>query len=175
MKDNKMVKYPLILGLVALVSGLLLALVYNITAPIIEDNTNKRENAAILEIFGEDAKIENISESLNTDDNDKGVNNAYIVKSNAKSYYVYKISVKDGVGSDDSSAVVALEDGKIYTLKFITVGDDYAKTYDSKKYIDGIVSKDSLTNSDVVADATYTGEYLIEAINAAIAHQGRVK
>lgn len=175
MKDNKMIKYPLILGLIALVSGLLLALVYNITAPIIEDNTNKRENAAILEIFGEDAEIENISNKLNSEDNKKGLNNAYIVKSNNKSYYVYKITVKDGVGNDDSSAVVALDSGKIHTLKFITIGDDYAKTYDSKSYIDRIAGKDSLTDNDVVGDATYTGEYLIEAITAAIDHQGRVK
>ena len=36
MKNNKMVKYPLILGLVALVAGLLLAVVYNVTKPVID-------------------------------------------------------------------------------------------------------------------------------------------
>ena len=175
MKENKMFRYPLILGAVALVAGLLLALVYNITAPIIEKNTNKRENAAIIEIFGEDAKIENISKNLNSDDTKKGLNNAYVVESNGKEYYVYKITIKDGVGSDNSSAIVSLYNGTIHTLKFISVGDDYAKTYNNSSYIEGIKNKDSLADSDVVSGATETGVYVVESINAAIAHYGRVK
>ena len=175
MKDNKMIKYPLILGVIALISGLLLSLVYNVTAPIIEKNAYNRETAAIIEIFGEDAEIKNVSDTLTQDDTDSGLNNVYTVNSNSKLYHVYKITVKDGVGSDDSSALVALINGEVHTLKFISVGDDYAKTYDSKSYIDSIVGKDSLDNSDTIGGATYTGEYLIIALNAAIAHQGRVK
>ena len=175
MKDNKMIKYPLILGIIALIAGLLLALVYNVTAPIIETNKNKRENATIIEVFGENAQIENISENLNDDDKEKGIDNAYIVESSGKKYYVYDITIKDGVGSDNSSALLALDNGKIYTLKFITIGDDYAKTYDSKSYIDSIVNEDSLASSDVIGGATLTGEYVVESINAASAHYGRVK
>lgn len=175
MKDNKMIKYPLILGIVALIAGLLLALVYNVTAPIIEKNANKRENAAIIEIFGEDAKIENISNGLKNEETQKGLNNVYIVESSGKKYYVYKITIKDGVGSDNSSAIVSLNNGNIHTLKFISVGDDYARTYDSKGYVNGIVGKGKLESSDVVSGATATGEYVIESINAAIAHYGRVK
>ena len=175
MKDNKMVKYPLILGTVALIAGLLLALVYNVTAPIIEKNANKRENAAIIEIFGEDAKIENITKDINKDEIEKGLNNAYIVKSGGKEYYVYKITIKDGVGSDNSSAIVSLNNGAIHTLKFISVGDDYARTYDSKGYVNSIAGKDKLETSDVVGGCTATGVNVVESINAAIAHYGRVK
>ena len=57
MKNNKMVKYPLILGLVALVAGLLLAVVYNVTKPVIDRNTMKRENAAIVEMLGSNGSI----------------------------------------------------------------------------------------------------------------------
>ena len=175
MKENKMFRYPLILGAVALIAGLLLALVYNITAPIIEKNTNKRENAAIVEIFGENAKIENISDTIEDKDSNKGVNNAYIVKSSGKTYYVYKITIKDGVGSDNSSAILALSNGKIYTMKLTSVGDDYAKKYNSDSYINGVKNKAGLSDSDTITGSTLTGNYLVESVNAAIAHYGRVK
>lgn len=175
MKENKMLKYPLVLGLVALVAGLLLALVYNITAPIIEKNSNIRENAAIVEIFGENAKIENISDTVEDNDLSKGVNNAYIVKSGGTTYYVYKITIKDGVGSDNSSAILALSNGKIYTLKLTDIGDDYAKKYSASSYLNDIKNKGGLADSDVVSGATATGDYVVESINAAIAHYGRVK
>ena len=41
--------------------------------------------------------------------------------------------------------------------------------------IEGIKNKDSLADSDVVSGATETGVYVVESINAAIAHYGRVK
>ena len=172
---NKMVKYPLILGVVALVAGLLLALVHNITAPVIEKNAIKRENAAILEIFGEDIELENISEDISDEEKSKGVNNAYIVESEGKEYYVYKITIKDGVHSDDSAAIVALQNGKIHTLKFTSVGDEYAKVYDTKSFVGSIVNKGSLSSSDVISGCTATGSNLVESVNAAIAHYGRVK
>lgn len=175
MKDNKMIKYPLILGTIALIAGLLLALVYNVTAPIIERNAIKRENAIILEMFGEEADIESVSDSLEDTDKNKGINDAYIVKSGSKEYYVYKITIKDGVGTDDSSAIVALKDGKIYTLKFTSTGDSYAEGYNSSSYASKIENKGGLTSSDVVSGATATGMYVVESINAAIAHYGRVK
>lgn len=175
MKENKLFRYPLILGIIAVVAGLLLAIVYNVTSPIIEKNANKRENAVILEVFGEDAEIENISTSLNSEELDSGVNNVYEVVSEGKTYYVYKVTIKDGVGSDDSSAIVALQNGKIYTLKFTSTGDSYANLYNSNNYINGIKGKSELTSSDLVTGASATGEYVVEAINAAIAHYGRVK
>ena len=48
---NKLIKYPLILGIVALVSGLLLALVHNITKPIIDENN--QGSAAVYEVVDE--------------------------------------------------------------------------------------------------------------------------
>ena len=50
MKENKLIRYPLILGIIAVIAGLLLAVVYNVTSPIIEKNANKRENDVILEV-----------------------------------------------------------------------------------------------------------------------------
>ena len=175
MKENKIVRYPLILGLVALIAGLLLAFVYNITAPIIEENDTKRENKVILDMFGENAKIEDISDTLSNDDKSKGVDDVYIVKSENKEYYVYKITIQDGVHDDDSSAIVALKGGKIYTLKFTKVGDNYAEAYNTTDYINGIINKGGLTNSDIVSGNTATGVNVIGSINAAIAHYGRVK
>ena len=72
MKNNKMVKYPLILGLVALVAGLLLAVVYNVTKPVIDRNTMKRENAAIVEMLGSNITIYDKSSLISKEENNKG-------------------------------------------------------------------------------------------------------
>ena len=48
---NKLIKYPLILGTVALVAGLLLSLVYNVTKPVIDKNNE--EKAAVYEVIDE--------------------------------------------------------------------------------------------------------------------------
>ena len=172
---NRMVKYPLILGTIALIAGLLLALIYNITAPVIEKNKNKRENAVVVEMFGDSVKIEDNSSSLNDIDKSAGITAALKVNSNG-TYYVYKITFNDSFDGDQSSFVVALDSsGKVYKLKFTAVGDSYANKYSTSGYETSVVGKESLTSNDVVNGATKTGNSVVEAINAAIAHQGRVK
>lgn len=175
MKENRMFRYPFILGVVALIAGLLLALVYNITKPIIEDNAIKRENQAIINIFGKNAKIESITNTIESTDSSKGVKKAFIVQSSGKIYYVYNLYIEDGFHDTDSSAILVLENGKINTLKFTTIGDDYAGDYATDDYMDSIRNKDNLADVDVVTDSTLTGVNVIESINAAIAHYGRVK
>ena len=170
---NKMIKYPVILGTIALIAGLLLALVYNVTAPVIEKNRNKRENAVVLEMFGDSAKIIDNSESLTKEDKDAGITSALKVNS---SYYVYKITFADSFDGDESSLVVALDStGKIYKLKFTETGDSYASSYNTSSYESSVKGKNNLTSSDTVSGATKTGNSVVKAINAAIAHKGRVK
>jgi len=175
MKNNKMIKYPLILGTIALIAGLLLALVYNVTAPVIEKNKNKRENAIVLEMFGESAKISDISDSLTDEEKEKGIYAVLKVVSGG-TYYVYKVNVADAFDGDESSFVVAISSsGAISKLKFTSTGDSYASKYASDSYVNSIKGKNGLsTSSDAVSGATKTGKPIIESINAAIAHQGGV-
>lgn len=176
MKDNKMIKYPLILGSIALVAGLLLALVYNVTAPIIEKNKNKRENATVVEMFGENAKITDISDGLKEEDKERGITSVLKVESKGSNYYVYKITIEDSFDGDESSYVVAVDDsGKIAKLRFTSTGDNYASKYASDGFVSSIIGKSELSDSDVVSGATKTGESIIEAINAALNHEGRSK
>lgn len=172
---NKMVKYPLILGLIAFIAGLLLALVYNVTAPVIEKNKNKRENAIVLEMFGENAKITNISDTLNDEEKNKGIYAVLKVQSSGI-YYVYKITTADAFDGDQSTYVVAIDsNGKIHKIEFTATGDSYASGYASDDYESSIKGKTSLSDSDVVSGATKTGKPIIAAINAAISHKGRVR
>lgn len=176
MRDTRMIKYPLILGTIALVAGLLLALVYNITAPVIEKNKNKRENAVVVEMFGENAKITDISDSLESKDRDSGITSVLKVDSKGSKYYVYKITIKDSFDGDESSFVVAIDSlGKISKLKFTSTGDSYASKYASDSYITNIVGKNELSGSDVVSGATKTGDSIVSSINAALNHEGRSK
>ena len=48
---NKLIKYPLVLGTVALIAGLLLALVHNVTKPVIEKNNE--EKAGVYDVVSE--------------------------------------------------------------------------------------------------------------------------
>lgn len=175
MKDNKMLKYPLILGTIALVAGLILALVYNVTSPIIEKNKNKRENAVVVEMFGDDVKIEDISLTLEDDEKDIGITSVVKARDEGKLYYVYKVTFKDAFDGDESSYVLAIDNnGKIFKFKFTSTGDSYAGNYNSTSYINGLIGKNTLTENDTISGATKTGSSIIESINAAIAHKGRV-
>lgn len=175
MKDNKMVKYPVILGIIALVAGLLLALVYNVTAPIIEENRIKRENAVVIEMFGDNVSISDISDTLNDEEKNIGIYSVLKVTSKSKNYYVYKVTIKDSFDGDESSYIVAIDNSsKVYKLKFSSVGDSYASKYSTDSYASKVEGKGSLTNSDTVSGATATGRSIVESINATIAHKGRV-
>ena len=173
---NKMIKYPVILGVIALVAGLLLALVYNITNPIIEENKIKRENAIVIEMFDDDIGIEDISDTLNDEEKSFGIYSSLKVTSKGKKYYVYKVSIKDSFDGDESSYVIAIDSSsKIYKLKFTSVGDSYASKYNNDSYVNKIEGKGKLTvNSDTVSGATATGKTITQSINATIDHKGRV-
>ncbi len=173
--DKRLIKYPLILGLVALVAGLLLALVYNVTAPVIEKNKNKRENAIVLEMYGDDAKIEDISDTLKEEETSKGIYAVLKVTSDGNDYYVYKINVKDAFDGDESSFAVGISDGKISKLKFVSTGDSYAGMYSTGDFSSAITGKSEVSDSDVVTGATKTGEPIIESIQASLGHYGRNK
>lgn len=174
---NKMIKYPLILGTIALVAGLLLALVYNITAPVVEENKVKRENAIVIEIFGDDAKIEDVSSTLTNIETSEGIYSVLEVTDSGKKYYVYKVTFADAYDGDKSSYVLTLTNaGKIYDLTFTAAGDSYASGYASDDYSDGVKGKGSLNvNIDKVGGATATGKSFVASVNAAIAHQGGIK
>ena len=140
MKDNKMIKYPFILGLIALVAGLLLALVYNITNPVIEKNKIKRENQIIIEMFNENVTVTDVSDTLNDSEKSKGLYSVLKVKDGNKTYYVYKVTFADYYDGDESSYVVAINNNsKIHKLKFTAVGDSpYASNYADNGYINKI-------------------------------------
>ena len=175
MKNNKFIKYPLILGGIALVAGLLLAFVYNFTLPIIEKNANKREIAVVIEMFGENAKITYMTNTLNDSTKSKGIYSVLKVVSGG-TYYVYKISVNDSFDGDESSFVVAIDNsGKIFKMEFSQTGDSYASKYASDSYLSSIKGKTNLSDSDVVSGATKTGEPIIDAVNAAIMHKGGIR
>ena len=175
--EKKMIKYPLILGTIALVAGLLLAFVYNVTAPIIEENKVKRENEIIIKMFGEDAKIEDVSSTLTNTEKKEGIYSVLKVTDNGKKYYVYKVTFADSYDGDESSYVLTLTNtGKIYDLTFTSYGDSYASGYASEDYSEDVKGKGLLNiNVDKVAGATATGKSFVSSANAAIEHQGGIK
>lgn len=170
---NKMVRYPLVLGLVALVATLLLATVYQITSPIIEENRVRRENAVIIEMFGEDASIKDLNETLTDTEKNEGIYSVVEVKDEGKYYYVYKISFNDLYDGDEFSYILTLNNqGRIHDID-VLVSDTWASGFAKDAFVNKIKNKQSLTEADVKGfGATATGKSIASSVNAAIAHKG---
>ena len=170
--QNRIAKYPFILGLVALVAGLLLALVYNVTLPIIEKNREEREIATVKQLFSEDVLLKDVSETLGEEEKEAGLTGVIKAIEYGKKYYVYKITFADAFDGDESSCAVVLdEDNRISKFKFVDSADDWSDRYAEKNYIDGLIGETRLGDNDIVSGASKTGESFVRAVNFAISHQ----
>lgn len=171
---KKIVKFPLVLGIVALCSGLLLAGTYNLTEKTIKENKIERQTAALKGLF---EKIDD-SESLELSENDKekGITNAVKVVSNNNTYYAYQITIEDLQGAEETSFVLVLNNvGAIEMIEFVSLGDTYAEKYNTDKFESNIKGITLIGEDMIVTGATNTGIPLFESINQAFDNYGRVK
>lgn len=160
---NKYVKYPLVLGLVALVSGSLLAGTYELTKDKIEQGKIDRQTSAINDLF---TKIDNKElVEVPTDFATKGINTIVKVTSSGQIYNCYTITMKDSVGGDEFSLIIALDkNAKVYGVKIIS-GDSYLSKYNSSEYFATVVKNNKF---DAISGATLTGGDLNEALKLAV-------
>ena len=153
---NKYIKFPLVLGSVALASGTLLATTYQLTKDAIAQGIIDRQTSAINDLF-ETIDSKELLE-IPTDFASKGVNSIVKVKSEGKDYYCYTIEFKDSVGGDKGSVIVALtSDAKVYGVKFVSTGDAYMAKYNDETYLASVVTNDGF---DAISGASLTGNDL---------------
>lgn len=160
---NKYIKYPLVLGLVALISGSLLAGTYHLTKDKIAQAKFERQTSAINDLF---EKIDK-KELVEVPDvfKQKGVDTIVKVTSNNKVYNCYTINSKDGAGGDEFSVIIALDsNAKVFGVKILS-GDNYISKYNNESYLASVVKNNKF---DSIVGATITAGDLNEALELAI-------
>jgi len=186
---GKNFKIASILGGIALVCALLIALVNMLTANTIASNNSKKELNTIQAIFSDyDASKSQVQEA----------NDSYIEKkikasdSNGKVLgYLYTVSGKNAYGS--ISLMVAIVDDKVYQVEFLENNQSFASTvytylkttypssadtavhvgaYSSTDVKINSLTKEAVTNVDVSCGATY-GATLIKNLVLAALNDGR--
>ncbi len=182
-------KIASILGSIALVCALLIALVNMLTSKTIENNNSKKELETIQTIFTDYDSSK--SEELKSED-------SYIEKKikACKSDgtvlgYLYTVSGKNAYGS--ISLMVAIVDNNVYQVEFLENNQSFASTvydylkttypssadtavhvgaYSSTDVKINSLSKNAVTNVDVSCGATY-GATLIKNLVLAALNDGR--
>ncbi len=169
---KRYVRFPLVLGVVALVSGALLSGTYHLTKEKIEQGKLDRQTGAIGDLFSsiDSQEIVEVKEDFKS----KGVESIVKVVSDGKEYNCYTISFNDGKGGDKSTVIIALDsENKIHGLKFITIGDQWTAPYADKDYIAKVVKENKI---DTIVEATITGKDLQKVLQIAIdCSQGKVR
>lgn len=161
---KKYVKFPLVLGIVALVSGALLAGTYNLTKDKIEQGKIDRQTSAINDLFTSIDSKEVVE--VPSEFKSQGVDSIVKVKSKGKEYNCYTITFKDSVGGDQSTVIIALDSkAKVYGVKFLTIGDSYLSKYNNKEYFAKVVKNNKF---DAISDATMTGNDLNKVLKIAV-------
>lgn len=161
---KKYIKLPLVLGIVALVSGTLLATTYNLTKDTIEAGKIDRQTSAINDLFTniESKELVEVPEAFKQ----KGIETIVKVKSNKKEYHCYTINFKDSLGGDASSIIIALDsDAKIYGVKFVSTGDSYMSKYNNDTYLANVVKNNQF---DLISGASVSGNDLKDVLKLAI-------
>lgn len=161
---NKYVKFPLVLGLVALVSGALLSGTYQLTKDKIEAGKAERQTGALNDLF---SKIDsNEVLEVPADFVSKGVKSIVKVISNGQEYKCFTITFKDSVGGDEGTIIIALDkNAKVYGVKFVSAGDSYMSKYNNDEYLAKVVDNNKF---DAISGATFTSNDLNAVLKIAV-------
>ena len=171
---KKFIKFPLVLGLVALCSGALLSGVYNLTETTIRENKVERQTSALKGLFSSISDSEELT--LSEEDIAAGITTAIKVVSEGKNYYTYQITFLDNYDAGESSFILVIDsNGKVSDLKFVSTIDNYAKKYANEDFKKSIIGMKKVGEDLIVTNATCTGEPMLIAVNQALDNYGRVK
>ena len=169
MLKNTYIKFPLILALFGVLSTLLLAVVYQITLPIIERNANAAEYAAIEELFEGDISTSTADISAYS-----AIIKLYEVKDGSNVVaYVYKAKGTGYKGATNIYLIGISPAGNFVGFKAIDLTEQTAgigTRIDTPEFSDQFVNKSIATGISVLGGASRTSEGAITAITAAVSH-----
>lgn len=167
---NTYIKFPLILALFGVISTLLLAVVYQITAPIIERNANAAEYAALEELFdGGD-----ISTSTISFDGYEAITKIYEIREGGTlTAYAYKAEGKGYSGATNIYLIGISVDGDFVAFDALDLAgqtEGIGTRIGTDEFSDQFVDQAISTAITPLGGATRTSEGAITAISAAVSH-----
>ena len=166
---NTYIKFPLILSLFGIIATLLLAVVYQITAPIIERNNNAAEYAAL------DVMVPGATFTTSTlEFTDAAILKIYEAKEDgALTAYVYKAK-GTGYGGNTIVFLIAISvEGDFLAFDAIDLTgqtDGIGTRIGTAEFSDPFVGEAISTTISGLAGATFTSNGAKSAIAAAVAH-----
>lgn len=166
---NNYIKFPLILSLFGIIATLLLAVVYQVTAPIIERNNNAAEYAALdVMVPGADFVTSTVAFS------DEAIVKIYEAREDGTlAAYVYKTQ-GSGYGGNTIQFLVAISvDGDFIGFKATDLTgqtDGIGSRIGDAEFSDPFVGEPITTTINGIAGATFTSNGAKSAIAAAVAH-----
>lgn len=127
MKKNILI--ATILGSIALVCALLIALMNMVTSPTIKDNNSKKELETCQAIFEE--YDDNESVSMDLAGTEKQISKKVLAKDSNGNVlgYLYTVSDKNAYGI--ITLMVAIKDDKVYQVEFLENGQSFSQTVDN--------------------------------------------
>lgn len=171
--NNKFLKYPLILIIVAGFCAAAISLTYSFTQPILENRARETTKKNLNQLYDDvkDFKVLYDNNSLNDDT---------IIE-------VYELSLKDNnkivvyqtsnVGKNgDIVSLIAFKDNKIDRIKNIIHNETpgIGARIDEDDYLNKIIKQNLKTMSvETISGATYSSTALKKSIEAAIAHYNK--
>ena len=127
MKKNILI--ATILGSIALVCALLIALMNMVTSPIIKDNNSKKELETCQAIFEEYS--EDKSETMDLAGSEKHISKKILAKDSSGNVlgYLYTVSDKNAYGV--ITLMVAIKDEKVYQIEFLENGQSFSQNVEN--------------------------------------------
>lgn len=181
---NKTVKYTLFMIVLGVIISFALALVNEITSPIIEQQKLEKVKTSLLEVDNVN-KWEIYSNFINISE-DEFIEEVYVSKTgnNEIKYYAY-LTITKGYSNGDIESIIFIDNlnKNLYKVKIISIENqtkgigslilddpNYVKNFENKKiedYLNDEVSNHNSESSDVISGATISSRGVIQAVISA--------
>ena len=158
----KYFKISSVLALISLICALIIGGTNLLTSSVIKANKEKTELETIQKIF---ADYDN-NNSQELESNNAAINKKILAKDkdNNELGYIYNVSGKNAYGT--ISLMVAIKDGSLYQVEFITNEQSFATAL-NKKYLDPLMAGERQLE-DVSCGATYGAKLVRDMVKEAI-------
>lgn len=193
MKSNTIVKDTFALTLITLVAGLLLGLVYDITAAPIAAEQARAKAEAYKAVFAEAADFETVSDTQDPELESYLDKNGYtgenidevmlaVDESGAPLGYAFTVTTSEGYGGDIQLAMGVKDDGTLNGLSVLSISetaglgmkadtDEFKNQFAGKNVEKFEYTKNGATEEnqiDVISGATITTNAMTNGVNAGL-------
>ena len=170
---NKFLKLPIFLGAVGMIATFVLAFVFQLTDPIIQERTAAAETESLKSMYP-NSTIEVLNTDLDECETAAGLVKVYAAKSGSSvEGYLYKCTVSGYKGGEISFIIAISSEGKYQGYKVITMTDQTSGIGDKvagEGFYSQFLGNQVGVEISTIAGATISSEPVVNAIKYASAH-----